>query len=291
MTGAGEGRARVAVVIATYNRPTMLPDCAASIVADLAPHDEFVVSEGGDSHARSAVAKLSRPASVITVDDGGKSRRINGGVAVTTAPILVFTDDDCLVAPGWVEGMVAPFADPTVGVAFGPVRGLSQLPGEEGAGPPVGEAPFVTWTYAHGSSVAVRRDALLAIGGLDERLGPGSPAGAGEDHDLVLRLRERGWRAVIAAAPPVEHMDWRDPEQDASNQLVYERGAGAFLGAALRRGLGHGWPLLKHRLGYARQLVADRTGPDRRYALRALREFAGGLVYGLRLRPWKGPSG
>lgn len=289
MTEAPGSRPPVAVVIATYDRPALLPDCVASIVAAMGPDDELVVSEGGDSDARRVVAGLDRPASAITVDDGGKSRRINGGVAATTAPILCFTDDDCLVAPGWIEGLVAPFADPTVAVAFGPVQGLSHVPGEEAAGPPVGEAPFITWTYAHGSSVAVRREALLAIGGLDERLGPGSPAGAGEDHDLVLRVRELGWRVVIADAPPVQHMDWRDEAANASNQLVYERGTGAFLGAALRRGRRHGWPLLKHRLGYARQLVADRSGAERRYALRAVGRFAGGLVYGVRLRPWTGP--
>jgi hypothetical protein len=89
-------------------------------------------------------------------------------------------------------------------------------------------------------------------------------------------------------APPVAHLDWRDADQDAGNALVYERGSGAYLGAALRRGVRSGWPLLKHRLGYARQLVAERRGPDRRFAWRATRAFAGGLVYGLRLPRWRG---
>ncbi|MDQ2648019.1 MAG: glycosyltransferase [Actinomycetota bacterium] len=289
MSRPPEARLPVAVVVATYDRPALLPACLASIAAALSPDDELVVSEAGDSRARDAVGGLGRPAEVVTVAATGKCRQLNLGVAATTAPIVAFTDDDCRVEPGWVDGLAASFDDPQVGIAFGPVRGLTHLPGDAAAGPPPGEAPFVTWTYAHGASFAVRREALFAAGGFDERLGPGAPGRAGEDHDVLLRIRERGWRVAIADTPPVEHLEWRDEEESDANALVYERGAGAFLGAAVRRSPRRGWPLLKHRLGYARQLVADRPGDDRRFAWRAVRSFAGGLVYGVRLRPWPGP--
>lgn len=283
----GRVRPTAAVVLPTYDRPAMLRDCAASIVAALGPGDEFVVSEAGSRTAADLVADLDPRPLVVPVDGRGKSRQVNIGVAVTSAPIILFTDDDCRVAPDWVDALVAPFDDPQVAIAFGPVRGLSHLDGEEDHGPAPGEAPFVTWTYAHGASFAVRRSALAAIGGFDERLGPGAPA-HGEEHDVLLRIRERGWRAVIADAPAVEHLAWRDATETTTNLLVYERGAGAFIGAALRRNWRDGWPLLKHRLGYERQLVADRRGTERRFAGQAVRAFAGGVVYGLRLKPWPG---
>src|SRR3546814_18359204 len=82
--------------------------------------------------------------------------------------------------------------------------------------------------------MALRRHAAIEVGGFDERLGPGAPL-HGEEHDLVLRLYEAGWQGVVADAPVVEHLDWRDDSERLANLLVYSRGAGAFLGAALRR--------------------------------------------------------
>src|SRR3546814_18233591 len=82
--------------------------------------------------------------------------------------------------------------------------------------------------------MALRRHAAIEVGGFDERLGPGAPL-HGEEHDLVLRLYEAGWQGVVADAPVVEHLDWRDDSDRLANLLVYSRGAGAFLGAALPR--------------------------------------------------------
>jgi GT2 family glycosyltransferase len=278
----------VAVVVATRDRPDLLPDAVRALAADLAPGDELVVAEAGDSGTAVALAAVDRStgpsARLVPVAGGGKSRQLNAGIAVTTAPVLLFTDDDCRVPAGWADALAAALEDPEVAIAFGPIDGLTHVPGAAGpVGPVPGEAPLATWTYAHGASFAARRDAVVAVGGFDERLGPGARA-HGEEHDLLLRLREAGWRAVIAAAPPVAHAAWRDDEAEVANALVYERGSGAFLGAALRRSPRGAWPLLKHRLGYQRQL--RRESP---FGRRALRAFAGGLLYGARQRPW-GPG-
>ncbi len=283
-------RPPVAVVVATRDRPHLLPDCVAAVVASLGAPDELVVSETGDSGAAAALAEVEVLSTrLVPVPGGGKSRQLNAGTAVTTAPILLFTDDDCRVPTSWPDAMAAALADDSVAIAFGPVAGLTHAPGADGAtmAPPPGEAPLPTWSYAHGASFAVRRSAFEAVGGFDERLGPGAPA-HGEEHDLLLRLREAGWRAVIADAPEVAHVAWRGEEEEEANALVYERGSGAFLGAAVRRSPRRAWPLLKHRYGYQRQLLRDRSGADRAFARRALRAFAGGFAYGLRLRPWRG---
>lgn len=281
-------RPPVAVVVATRDRPELLADCVRALVAALRPGDELVVAEAGDSGAAAALAMVderSGPvAHLVPVPGGGKSRQLNAGIARATAPVLLFTDDDCRVPEGWPGALAAALDDPAVAVAFGPVAGLTHVPGTAGAiGPPPGEAPLATWTYAHGASFAALRGAVLAVGGFDERLGPGAPA-HGEEHDLLLRLREAGWRAVIADAPPVAHVGWRDDAAESANALVYERGSGAFLGAALRRSPRRAWPLVKQRLGYQRQL--RRESP---FGRRALRAFGGGLAYGVRQRPW-GPG-
>jgi len=283
-------RPAVSVIVATRDRPDFLPDCLGSIAAELTDDDELIVAETGDSAVAAAAGALAHPIVHLHSRVGGKSRQLNEAVAEASNPILLFTDDDCRTSPGWVEGMAAPFSDDErTAIAFGPVVGLTHLPGEPVEGPPPGDAPFVTWTYAHGASLAVRRAACLSVGGFDVRLGPGAPA-HGEEHDLLLRLREGGWRAVIADAPPVRHLDWRDDAQTLANLLVYERGSGAFLGAALRRAPRATLPLLDHRLSYQRALFTAGHQRDRAFGPRTLASFAGGLLYGVRLRPEAGPQ-
>jgi GT2 family glycosyltransferase len=268
----------VAVLVATYGRPDVLAGCVASIVADLGPGDEVVVADAGGGGPLPG-------ARLLPVDRPGKCHQLNEAVAATDHALLLFTDDDCRVAPGWIDAMAEPFSDPDVGIAFGAVHGLTHAPGDgPPPGPPPGRAPELTWTFAHGAAMGVRRAALEAAGGFDERLGPGTPA-AGEDHDLLLRIREAGWAVAVAAAPAVAHLEWRDEPASMRNALAYERGAGAFLGAALRRHPRRGATLLKHRLGYQAALFGRQPDRPRTFGVRALVAFTGGVVYGVRLGP------
>lgn len=273
------------VVVATKDRPEFLSECLRSIASAITDCDELVVAESGDSQAAAAAIGLDRDVTHVQVDRAGKSRQLNAALVRSANPVVLFTDDDCRVPATWADTMAAAFEDPAVAIAFGPVVGLTHVPGGAPAvGPPPGEAPFVTWTYAHGASLAVRRSALVEVGGFDERLGPGAPA-HGEEHDLLLRLRERGWKAVIASAPPVQHLEWRNEREQLANVLVYERGSGAFLGAALRRSPRAALPLIKHRLRYQLALFAERRQRGWTFGPRTLAAFVGGLLYGVRLRP------
>jgi hypothetical protein len=131
--------------------------------------------------------------------------------------------------------------------------------------------------------MAISRRALLEVGGFDERLGPGTGITAGEEADLLARLEAAGWRAWTADAPVVRHIDWRDARQELENALAYERGGGAWVGAALRRG-----PLLTRRridLRLRYQLGHFRSDVSPGFALRAQLAFLSGLAAGLRLAP------
>lgn len=277
------------VVVATKDRPELLSECLRSITLAITDGDELVVAESGDSHVAAAAGGLDHELTHVRVDRAGKSRQLNAALARSENPVVLFTDDDCRVPATWADAMAAAFEDPAVAIAFGPVVGLTHVSGgAPPVGPPAGEAPFVTWTYAHGASMAVRRTSLVEVGGFDERLGPGAPA-HGEEHDLLLRLRERGWTAAIAESPPVQHLEWRDDQQHKANLMVYERGSGAFLGAAVRRAPRATLLLLKYRLGYQLALFAERRQRGWTFGPRALVAFAGGLLYGVRLRPSGSP--
>jgi glycosyltransferase involved in cell wall biosynthesis len=276
--------AGVSVLVCTRGRAELLDQALASLDAALDVRDELLVVEADGAAAAPAVARLSSSARHLTAPRPGKSRQLNQGLRAATRAVVVMTDDDCRVAPGWVEAMAAPFADPAVGVVFGNVVGLSGVRDVTVPALPPGEPPAVTWEYANGAAMAVRRAAALAIGGFDERLGPGAPV-HGEEHDLVLRLQAAGWLVRIADAPAVEHLEWRDAAETRRNLLVYSRGAGAFVGLAVRRSPREGLRLLARRSRYQASLWRHAEAEGRAFGPATSLAFARGLAHGLRLRP------
>ncbi|MDP1821506.1 MAG: glycosyltransferase [Acidimicrobiales bacterium] len=269
-----------AVLVCTRGRPELLGDCLASIDAAMGGDDELLVVEADGAHAADLVATLRHPARHLAAPRPGKSRQLNLGLREARHPLVVMTDDDCRVATGWVAAMAAPFADPGVGVVFGNVSGLSGVRGVEVALLAEGDPPAVTWAYANGAAMAVRRKAALAIGGFDERLGPGAPV-HGEEHDLVLRLQEAGWAVRIAAAPTVEHLEWRDEAATRVNLVVYSRGAGAFVGLALRRHPLGSARLLVRRSRYQASLWRHTAAEGRSFGPVTTMAFLGGLLHGV----------
>lgn len=284
-------RPSISAIVGTRGRAHLLADCLTSLLETLDDGDELIVVEAESDEVQEVVAKLPPARAQVRtlhVTRPGKSRQLNRGIEIALGDILLLTDDDVRVPATWAEEMTACFFDDGVGVACGTVRGLTMAPGwDHPQVIPIGEAPFETWTFAHGAAMAVRSTAVREAGGFDERLGPGAPA-HGEEHDLVLRIRQRGWRVVIAEATPVVHLAWRTPEENRRNALVYERGGGALVGAAVRRDRHVGGQLLKSRLIYQRSLIAA----NRRFGLRGLWAFSWGFMYGLRLaeRKWLSPS-
>jgi GT2 family glycosyltransferase len=274
----------VTALVCTRDRPHLLDDCLASIAAAMHGGDELIVVAFGDGSAADLVAGLAVEATFIEAERGGKSRQLNTGLRAARHEIVVMTDDDCRVDESWLAAMAGPFADPRVGAVFGTVAGLSGVRGAANDVVPAGAPPPVTWQYANGAAMAVRRAAMFAIGGFDERLGPGAPL-HGEEHDVVLRLMEAGWDIRIADAPVVEHLEWRTDEETRRNLLVYSRGAGAFLGAALRRSPRRWMRLTARRLRYQLLLWRHRAHEGLWFGPATTWAFIRGLCRGLLLGP------
>ena len=278
-------RPPVSIVVATHARPEFFADCVKSIAADMDVGDELVVVECCNSEAAAALAGLSVPSTHLRSPHTGKCAKLNAGIRAARGDVILVTDDDCRVPPGWVEAMIRPFTNPVVGVSFGPVLGLTAAPGSSLPVIPPGPAPSELWFYAHGASMAFRNAAIADVGGFDERLGPGTPAGSGEEHDLVLRFAARGWTCEIADAPPIDHLDWRDSDQSLRNLLAYQRGSGTYLGAGVRRDPGRLLKRLLLRSRYESVWWQDRRARGWGFGPRMSLAFARGLLDGLRFRP------
>jgi glycosyltransferase involved in cell wall biosynthesis len=270
----------VSVLVCTRDRTELVTQCVRAILASLRAEDEVIVVDAGSGGVPDAMARLEEPRlRWITTPLPGKTRQLNLGIRHAHNEVIAITDDDCLIAPGWISAMAAPFLERDLGLAFGPTEGLSRLPGAPPETPPPGPAPTAMWRFSHGAAMAVRRAAAIDAGGFDERLGPGTRLPGGEEADLLLRMQSRGWRCFVADAPAIRHVEWRTSSQEVRNLLVYERGAGAWIGAAIRRGSPTALPAIMTRLRY--QCAHLRTPGV--FALRAEIAFCSGLAYGLRL--------
>jgi glucosyl-dolichyl phosphate glucuronosyltransferase len=102
--------ARVAVLIATYNRAALLGetlDVLARCDTDPnLPWEVVVIDNNSTDDTRRVVetcqAKYPVRLTYLLERRQGRSAALNTGIAATSAPLLLFTDDDVRVEPGWI---------------------------------------------------------------------------------------------------------------------------------------------------------------------------------------------
>lgn len=205
--------ATVAVHVPTYRRPGFLPALIERIEAQTLPAERFelVVVDNG-SHDRTwevlqdAVGSTSlRLAAVRLADNRGPAGARNLAVATSRAPLLVFTDDDCLPTPGWLEAIVAASAG---GADL--VQGRTEPdPDRPGVGPWARSIDIdAASPLFETCNIAYRREAFDAAGGFDEgnaiSARPGGRA-FGEDVLLGSAVLARGGPRVFAPDAVVYH--------------------------------------------------------------------------------------
>lgn len=217
---------RYAVVVATRNRGAKIAQLLDSLMASEERAFELVVIDQStnDDTRRSVAPFLLDPRvryehSTIA----GTSRARNRGFALTRAPIIAITDDDCIVPPDWLTRLAKPFHDhPQVGVVYCNVDAVTVA--ELGHTPNIRfranqaisamsmlRAQQPLWM---GAGMAVRRRVLADVQGFDEQLGPGAPAfQACEDNDIAWRALIRGWWLYENADVAVLHDGFRSLAQ------------------------------------------------------------------------------
>jgi glycosyltransferase involved in cell wall biosynthesis len=197
------------VVVSTYNRPGRLARLFDGLSAQTLGRDSFevvIVDNGSGPETASAIeaersrARLELVAVRNPVTLGPAGGR-NAGWRLARAPLVAFTDDDCVPGPGWLAGLLAAAAEHPGAVVQGPTRPdpseLAQL------GPLSHTVEIETLgPQFQTCNIAYPRTVLESLGGFDERFGL-EPAG--EDTDLAWRAIESGCRPVFASQAVVHH--------------------------------------------------------------------------------------
>lgn len=205
----------VSIIVCTRNRAESLVRTIRSIgkcriPADLAA-ELLVVDNGSTDETCRIVEKIdlsNLSLRLIQEPAVGVSHAKNCGLAEAAGKILLFTDDDVMVPPDWIDGMCRPILEGNADAMAGGVRFPAELDGQvricrswfastEGI---AADHPdrFV------GANMAFSREVLEQVPAFDTELGPGA-LGFGEETLFAYQLREAGFRLVTRFETMVEH--------------------------------------------------------------------------------------
>jgi GT2 family glycosyltransferase len=280
------------VVVPTYRRPSYVRECLEHLSRqELRPRQVVVVDASPDEDTYSVVTDCFPDVRYVRNPFGAgctaTSRSL--GVRLCTADVVAFVDDDAYARPDWLERLLAPYADATVGGVGG--RALNNEPGEETEGAdrigrflPDGSLtgyfaanPGTDIDVDHllGANMSFRREALRQIGGIRDHY-PGTCLR--EETDVALRVRAVGWRLVFTPGAVVDHVagtyakgrrfDLRYTYYSQRNHLVL-----------LSRTVGAGSQVYRRYLGVASREIGGKGGDSARSAARLHpRGFVGGIA-------------
>ena len=203
--GPCSSRPEVSVVVPVRNGERTIEACVTSILGGDHPatrREVVVVDNGSTDRTAEIVRRL--PVRYVHEPVRGRSHARNRGIAASAAPIVAFTDADCVVSDGWLRELVAAFDDDDVSAVAGEVLADPPCTPSQrymAARKPRWQHAALTSPrpYAVTANVAFRRDVLGRIGGFD----PQFPTG--EDQDISWRLLQAGLLLRYAPAAVVFH--------------------------------------------------------------------------------------
>ena len=286
------------VLICTRDRPELLAQTLGALAGQT--KDGFpitIVDQSSGSNPLLSARAEADPGFTVIQDPGrGLSRARNIGWRSISSPWLAILDDDCIPEPDWGEQIDrAIAAHPEASMLSGHV-GTGPLPSDDylPATPSLVEREetlrgrwTMPWKIGLGVCLIVRRDAVAAIGGWDERLGTGATDfPASDDMDFNYRFLRSGRVAYVTPAIRATHRQWRTPEELVALYEGHMVGWTGFAMKQLKSGdagglLLWGWSFVD----LARNLASAARRRSRlrlRISLRKLRGLVVGTARGLR---------
>jgi glycosyltransferase involved in cell wall biosynthesis len=209
----GAGTPDISVVLATYNRRHSLPRAIASVLAQGGVRFELiVVDDASRDGTADYLATLCDPRiCVITAErNGGPSAARNLGLKAARAGIVAFLDSDDAYLPRRLAAPLAAFAADvglvcTLSSAIRHDRKRSRearIPAVRLAAPAFEWALICDLVPVEATSITVRREAALAVGGFCERLR------LSEDREFLIRLARHGGAQLLSE--PLWEKFWGD---------------------------------------------------------------------------------
>jgi GT2 family glycosyltransferase len=278
----------VSVVIPTLGRP-ILQDCLDSIVeANAWPARIIVTDQSSSPTVAGYLARVQdRGIDTLHIPSGqrGRALGVNRGIERVETPYLAITDDDCLVDPDWLVGMVRILSERPLSVVTGRVDATGDEPVAlvvDSSEPALYRRPRLTFDAISGGNMGTSLDVMERVGLLDE-----DPCvQCAEDGEWAYRALRSGVAIVYAPDVIVAHRGWRTLEERGAQFRAYARSHGGFYGKYLRkRDLFIAARVLVHHARSLRRWIRGVRSGDPELALIGRSYFTGlvpGILAGLR---------
>lgn len=219
----------VTVVVCTRDRPDDLAHCLPELARLAEKGAEVLIVDNcpRDGRTMRLVEKYSGIGYIHEPKPGLNIAR-NRGLRAAQGEVVAFLDDDAIPDAGWLQSLLADFADPMVAVVTGITLPLElETPAQQwfektnsfgrGYVRRVFEAAVTSvlgsGQVGAGVNMAIRRSSITEIGFFDEALDSGTPTMSGGDQEFFSRALARGFRIVYEPAALVWHRhrrDWSD---------------------------------------------------------------------------------
>lgn len=226
----------VSVVIATYDRPAVIPLCLEALKYQVnVPHELIVVDTSPNDlterliHTRYPYVRYWH----LAPRNANAAEQRNIGIRAALGNIVAFLDDDGIPQTNWLSALVACYQDAKIGGVGGRVierlgfdRAADREPTTEYRIGHVDREHYwiqsnfwavcpqpITVDWLRGCNMSFRREVLLEIGGFDSGY-TGEPAW--EETDVCLRVRRAGYRILYNSDATVFHLSAPRPRYERS---------------------------------------------------------------------------
>jgi len=210
----------VTIVIVTFNGLEHTKRCVESILSytPSPPYELIFVDNGSADGTVDYLETLLQATIIRNAENRGFPAAANQGIRAARGEYILLLNNDVIVTPGWLERLVAHAErDDRVG-AVGPMSdGTGEIQRDDFFSGKIGgreellrhAAGIATFNRGQGFEfhriagfcMLLKREAIETVGGLDEGFG----IGFYEDDDLCLRMRQAGYRIMVAADIFVHH--------------------------------------------------------------------------------------
>lgn len=232
--GRNDERPSVSIIVAARDEQEHIAACLRALVAqDYADYEIVVVDDGSRDETAHIVRRLCAEHGNLRLleraEGGSKKAALSLAIAESRGELLLMTDADCTVGPGWVRGMVGHFsADVGFVIGFSQIGASGQGLGWRGSYEAIDFLNLMACIWgsvgrghamaASGQNLAYRRRVYDEVGGFSRVLHRAS----GDDVLLMQMVRnDTNWRIVFAGDrqtfsvhPPAS--SWRELLQQRS---------------------------------------------------------------------------